>query len=71
MTRGGRPLDGGVDHLVGSPRRLREKLARDVEAGLDEVILQVVGRSEAEVLDSLTRFREEVLDEIPLDAPVG
>jgi len=64
MRRGGRAVTDDVLHFVGTPDRLREMVAEFHSAGVDEVILQVIGASEAAVIESLQRFREEVLDEV-------
>lgn len=70
MTRGGRPIGDDV-RLVGAPARLRDVVAAYVESGVDELILQVVGASERDVLESLRRFREDVLDQVRVPGPAG
>jgi probable F420-dependent oxidoreductase len=61
VRRGGRPITGDRDNMVGTPARLLEMVGEYEAAGIDELLLQVVGDSEAEVLDSLCQFSEDVM----------
>jgi probable F420-dependent oxidoreductase len=66
-TRGGRPVLGSVPHFVGAAARLQDLAKAYSDAGVDEVILQVIGSSENEVSDSIEQFATEVLDVIGLE----
>jgi probable F420-dependent oxidoreductase len=66
VRRGGKPIAGQLgNNLIGSPARLQQIVGEYMSAGIDELLVQVVGDTEAEVLDSLHRLREHVL------APLG
>jgi probable F420-dependent oxidoreductase len=65
-TRGGRPVLGTVPHFVGAGAQLQDLAAAYSDAGVDEVILQVIGSSDSEVSDSIEQFAAEVLDVIGL-----
>lgn len=65
LRRGGRSAGvADIRQLVGTPGQLQEMVGEYHSSGIDELILQVVGPSEAAVLESLERFREDVLDEV-------